>query len=87
MSKRHYRQRITPYYALGVLRVTTAAETGAELRTSLVDAGFSRAECDLWARLFETFADGAPTAASKALLRECAEEYGAATCNLFEHRE
>ena len=86
MSKRHFRQPLTPYYALGVLRVTTSAETGAELRTRLADDGFSHKECELWAQLFDTFAGGAPTSASEALLRECEDDYSDATFNLFEHR-
>ena len=63
----------------------TTAETGAELRTRLADEGFSRKECELWAQLFETFANGVPTSASEALLRERAEDFSDATFNLFEH--
>jgi truncated hemoglobin YjbI len=79
--------RPTPYYALGVLRVTTGAETGAEFKMRLADDGFSERDCELWARLFETFANGVHTAASEALLRERAEDYEDATFRLFEHRE
>ena len=85
MSKRHFRQRITPYYAFGVLRVTTAAETGAEFRQRLVDQGFSAKESELWRQLFETFANYRHTSASEALLRERAEDFSDATFNLFEH--
>ena len=67
MSKRHFRQPLTPDYASGVLRVVTSAETCAELRTRLADDGCNRKECELWAQLFETFAGGAPTSASEAL--------------------
>ena len=87
MSDHHFRQPRTPYYALGVLRVTTGAETGAEYRTRLADDGFSADECELWARLFDTFAGGSHTAASDALLNERREEYEAATSQLFEHTE
>ena len=85
MSARHFRQPRTPYYALGVLRVTTGAETGAEFRTRLADDGFSADECALWARLFDTFAGGSHTAASEALLCERREDYHEATFRLFEH--
>lgn len=87
MNERHFRQPATPYYALGVLRVTTGAETGAEFHLRLADSGFSADDCELWARLFDTFAGGSHTAASDALLSECHEDYEAATSRLFEHTE
>ena len=65
----------------------TGAETGAEFRMRLADDGFSADECELWARLFDTFADGFHTAASDALLGERREDYEAATSRLFEHTE
>lgn len=79
------RPPFTPYYAFGVLRVTTGAETGAEMRACLADDGFSPADCELWARLFETFVSGHKTAASDALLRNSREEYEDATLRLFAH--
>lgn len=86
MSKRHFRQPLTPLYALGVLRATSDAQTGAEFRMRLADGGFSARECDLWAQLFETFANDSHTPATDALLKERAEDYEAATFDLFEHR-
>lgn len=79
--------RPTPYYALGVLRVTTGAETGAELKMRLADEGLGAGNCELWARLFDTFAGGSHTAASEALLSERREDYEAATSPLFEHTD
>lgn len=75
----------SPYYAFGVLRAITGAESGAEMRMRLADDGFSAADCALWAALFDTFAGGSHTPASDALLRDRCEDFADAAFRAFEH--
>lgn len=75
----------TPTYAFGILLAVTGAQSGAEMRMRLADDGFSPADCELWAQLFDTFDGGRHTAATVALLRERREDYEDAAFRTFEH--
>lgn len=71
-------------YTFGVLRVVVGTpQTGAEMRLALREHGHEAADCELWARLFDTFANGRHTPATARLLWKHRKEFAAATARVF----
>lgn len=84
MADKAWRQSLTPLYAFGVLRVLAGMpQTGAEMRLALRECDCEAADCELWAKLFDTFANEHRTAATERLLRQHREAFAGATVRVF----
>jgi hypothetical protein len=85
VAEKVWHQPLTPLHAFGVLRVLVGTpQTGAQFRRALRQHGHESADCELWAKLFDTFANERHTPATERLLRDRHAEFVAATERVFD---